>query len=46
MKASPRVESLLEKLSIDEKAALTLGSGAWHTVALPDHGVGRVKVTD
>jgi len=46
MKASPRVESLLENLTIDEKASLTLGSGAWHTVALPDHGIGRVKMTD
>lgn len=46
MKASARVESLLAKLTVDEKASLTLGSGPWHTTPLPDHGVGRVKVTD
>src|ERR1041385_3383510 len=46
MRASPRVEELLNTLSTEDKAALTLGSDAWHTVPLPDHGVGRVKVTD
>lgn len=46
MKASALVESLVAKLSIDEKASLTIGSGPWHTTALPDHGIGRVKVTD
>lgn len=46
MRASDRVEALLAELSVEEKAALTLGSGAWHTTGLPAHGVGRVKVTD
>ncbi len=46
VRASPRVEELLASLDVGEKASLTIGSGAWHTVALPDHRVGRVKVTD
>src|SRR3954469_17383992 len=46
MRGSERVEQLLARLSVEEKAALTLGSDAWHTVPLPDHGLGRVKVTD
>ena len=46
MRASARVEALLGRLSVEEKASLTIGSGAWHTAALPDHRVGRVKVTD
>ena len=46
MRASARVEALLAELSLDEKASLTIGSGAWHTAALPERGVGRVKVTD
>ena len=46
VRASDRVEALLATLTVEEKASLTLGSGPWHTVALPDHGVGRVKVTD
>lgn len=46
MRASARVEALLASLSVDEKASLTIGSDAWHTAALPMHGVGRVKVTD
>ena len=41
-----RVEQLLAALTLEEKAALTAGSDAWHTVGLPNHGVGRVKVTD
>ncbi|HUF32162.1 MAG TPA: glycoside hydrolase family 3 C-terminal domain-containing protein [Acidimicrobiales bacterium] len=44
--ASGRVEAILAGLSIDEKASLTVGSGAWHTIPLPAAGVGRVKVTD
>jgi len=46
VRASARVEALLGVLSIEEKASLTIGSDAWHTAALPEHGVGRVKVTD
>jgi len=46
MRAADRVESLLAELTVDDKASLTLGSGPWHTVALPAHGVGRVKLTD
>jgi beta-glucosidase len=46
VRASARVEALLGELDIDEKAALTIGSGAWHTADLPERGVGRVKVTD
>lgn len=45
-RSSPRVEEILARLTVDEKAALSLGSDAWHTTPLPDHGVGRVKVTD
>lgn len=33
-------------LSVDEKASLTIGSGAWHTELLHEHAVGRVKLTD
>ena len=46
MRASARVEALLGELDVDEKASLTIWSDAWHTTALPDRGVGRVKVTD
>lgn len=41
-----RVEAILARLSLEEKAALSIGSDAWHTAPLPSHGVGRVKVTD
>ena len=44
--SSARVEEILGRLTVDEKAALSLGSDGWHTTPLPDHGVGRVKVTD
>ena len=43
---SDRVEALLDDLTLDEQAALTAGSGPWHTTAVERLGIGRLKVTD
>jgi len=43
---SDRVESLLDQLTLDEQAALTTGSGPWHTTPIERLGIGRLKVTD
>ncbi|MDX1648976.1 MAG: glycoside hydrolase family 3 N-terminal domain-containing protein, partial [Myxococcota bacterium] len=40
------VEDLLAEMTLEEKAALTAGSDAWHGVAIPRLGIHRLKVTD
>lgn len=40
------VRALLDQLTLDEKAALTAGSGSWHTTPVERLGIGRLKVTD
>ena len=39
-------EKLLAELTLEEKAALCLGSDVWHTAAVPRHGVPAVRVSD
>jgi beta-glucosidase len=39
-------EDRLADLSLDERARLAGGVDDWHTAALPDHGIPRLKVTD
>lgn len=41
-----RATDLLDELSLDQRSALTAGSDAWHTTAIPDAGIARVKMTD
>jgi beta-glucosidase len=43
---SPSIAALMAELTLDEKAALTAGSGHWHTAAVERLGIGRLKVTD
>ncbi|MDX1650371.1 MAG: glycoside hydrolase family 3 N-terminal domain-containing protein, partial [Myxococcota bacterium] len=41
-----RVQELLARMTLEEKASLTAGSGPWHGVAIPRLGIPRLKVTD
>ncbi|MBW2243907.1 MAG: glycoside hydrolase family 3 C-terminal domain-containing protein [Deltaproteobacteria bacterium] len=41
-----RVEELLGKLTLDEKATLTAGSSIWHGGSVPRLGIPALKVTD
>ncbi|MEM7338398.1 MAG: glycoside hydrolase family 3 C-terminal domain-containing protein [Actinomycetota bacterium] len=38
--------SIVAQLSLDEQISLLSGADVWRTVALPDAGIGAVKVTD
>ncbi len=40
------VESLIRELTLEEKAALTVGSDFWHTAAVERLGVPRIMVAD
>jgi beta-glucosidase len=44
--ASERIEALLAQLTLDEKAAMTAGSGMWHSVAVPRLGIPAFKMSD
>lgn len=46
MDVESRIEGLLARMTLEEKAALTAGSDAWHGVAIPRLGIPRLKVTD
>lgn len=46
MPGSERVESLLSKLSLEEKAALCSGSSMWYSTPVPRLGIPRLKVSD
>jgi len=39
-------KELLERLSVEEKAALVVGASAWTTVPLPDSGVEPIRMSD
>src|SRR5262245_58170047 len=41
-----RVEEILRKLTLDEKAALSAGADLWHSAALPDKGVPGLVLSD
>ncbi len=41
-----RIESLLAKMTLEEKASLLAGADLWHTVAVPRLGIPQIKVTD
>ncbi len=43
---SDSLESLLRKLTLEEKASLTVGADHWHTRALAAHGIAKVKLSD
>jgi beta-glucosidase len=40
------VDEVVDQLTAEEKAALTLGSGFWYTVAVERLGVGKILVSD
>ncbi|RRJ64601.1 glycosyl hydrolase [Paenibacillus oralis] len=40
------IKALMARLSLEEKAALCSGVGAWHTKALPEHGIPAIMMTD
>ncbi|HEX6487361.1 MAG TPA: glycoside hydrolase family 3 C-terminal domain-containing protein [Candidatus Dormibacteraeota bacterium] len=44
--ATGRVEELLGRLTLDEKALLTAGDDVWHLPAIPRVGLGRLKMSD
>jgi beta-glucosidase len=46
MTASFDVEDVLSKLNIVEKVSLLAGADWWHTVAIPEHGVPAIRVSD
>jgi beta-glucosidase len=41
-----RLDALIDDLTVEEKAALVMGSDFWHTAAVPRLGVERVMVAD
>ncbi len=41
-----RVEELLDRLDLDERATLTAGKDSWRIAGIPRLGVGDLKVTD
>jgi beta-glucosidase len=41
-----RTETLLQDMTLEERAALTAGSALWYTVPVPRLGIPRVKVSD
>src|SRR5215510_11804335 len=41
-----RVEEILAKLTLDEKAALSAGADLWHSVAIPSAGVPGMVLSD
>ncbi|HEY8490224.1 MAG TPA: glycoside hydrolase family 3 C-terminal domain-containing protein [Dehalococcoidia bacterium] len=41
-----RIEALLRQLTLEEKLALTAGTDAWHTAAVPRLGIPALKLTD
>ncbi len=43
---SPRVQSLLEQLTLDEKVSLLAGASSWYTVPVERLGIPAIKVTD
>jgi len=43
---SERIDTLLAELTLDEKAALTAGSDAWHTAPIARLGIPRMKFSD
>ncbi|CAN5740138.1 glycoside hydrolase family 3 C-terminal domain-containing protein [soil metagenome] len=46
MTTTERVEALLARLTIDEKATLTGGDDVWHLPGIERLGLGRLKVSD
>ncbi len=46
MKYSERVQSLLDALTLEEKASLLAGASIWHTVPVERLGIPAIKVTD
>lgn len=40
------VEAVLARLTTEEKARLTAGTGMWSVSGLPEHGVPEIRVTD
>ena len=41
-----RIESLIGKLTLEEKVSILSGSSAWHTTAVPRLNIPRIKMTD
>ena len=46
MEYSERVQSLLDALTLEEKASLLAGASLWHTVPVERLGIPAIKVTD
>jgi beta-glucosidase len=41
-----RIESLLTRMTLEEKVSMTAGTGAWHSTAVPRLGIPSLKLTD
>ena len=46
MKFSPRVEAILDAMSVEELVKMVSGHDVWHTHAFPHHGVPAMRVSD
>lgn len=46
MKFSPRVEAILDAMSVEELVKMVSGRDVWHTHAFPHHGVPAMRVSD
>jgi beta-glucosidase len=44
--ASRDIPALVARMTLDEKASLTVGVGMWHTTSVPRLGIPAVKLTD
>lgn len=43
---SEQIESLIARMTLEEKISLLAGADAWHTVAIPRLGIPAIKTTD
>lgn len=40
------IKEVISKMTLEEKASLCSGISAWNTIALPEHGISSIMLTD